>query len=44
MVHTYLAMEHVRHELLEVIGMIQQQFSSNENTKLMLSANANFLL
>ena len=29
-VHTYLAMEHVHHELLEVIVMIQQQFSSNE--------------
>ena len=34
-VHTYLAMEHVHHELLEIIGMIQQQFSSNENKTLM---------
>ena len=33
-------MEHVHHKPIEVIGMIWQQFSSNENTKLMLSANA----
>jgi len=33
-------MEHVHHKFLQVIGMIPQQFSSNENKKLMLSANA----
>ena len=36
----YLAMGHVHQKLLKVICMIQQQFSSNENKKLMLSANA----
>jgi hypothetical protein len=36
----YFVMEHGHHKLLEVINMIQQQFSSNENKKLMLSANA----
>ena len=30
-VHTYLAMEHVHHKLLEVIGKIHQQFPSNNN-------------
>ena len=30
-VHTNLAMKHVCHKLLELIGMIQQQFSSNKN-------------
>ena len=38
-VYTYLAMEHVHHKLLEVIGKIQQQFSSNEIKWLMLPAN-----
>ena len=33
-VHTFFAMEHVHHKLLQVIGMIPQQFSSNENKKL----------
>ena len=32
------------HKLLQVIGMIPQQFSSNENKKLMLSANAPYLV
>jgi hypothetical protein len=36
-VHMYLVMNHGRHKLLEVSNMIQQQFSSNENKKLMLS-------
>jgi len=27
-------MEHVHHKLLQVIGMIPQQFSSNENKKI----------
>ena len=35
-------MEHVHHKLLDVIGMIQQHSSSNENKKLMPSANALF--
>jgi len=37
-------MEH--HELLQVIGMIPQQFSSNENKKLMLSSlfGTNFVI
>ena len=39
-VHTYIATKHVHHKLFEVIGMIKQQFSSNQNKKLMLSANA----
>jgi len=38
-VHTFFTMEHVHHKLLQVIGMIPQQFSSNENKKLMLSTN-----
>ena len=38
--HTYLAMEHVHYKLREIIIMIQQQFSSNENKKLMPSSNA----
>ena len=38
-VHMYLEKEHVRHKLLEVIGMIRWQFSSNVNKKLMPSAN-----
>ena len=29
--HKYLAMEHVHHELLEITGMIRQEFSSNKN-------------
>jgi len=33
-VHTFFAMEHVHHKLLQVIGMIPQQFSSNENKKI----------
>jgi len=38
-------MEHVHHhKFLQVIGMIPQQFSSNENKKLMLSANAPYLV
>ena len=32
----FFAMEHVHHKLLQVIGVIPQQFSSNENKKLML--------
>ena len=39
-VYMYLVMEHGHHKLLEVFIMIQQQFSSNESKKLMLSANA----
>ena len=43
-VHTFFTMEYVHHKLLRVIGMIPQQFSSNENKKLMLSANAPYLV
>ena len=38
-VHTYLVMEHVHHNLLGVIAMIQRHFSSNKNRKLMPSVN-----
>jgi len=43
-IHTFFTMKHVHHKLLQVIGMIPQQFSSNENKKLMLSANAPYLV
>jgi hypothetical protein len=36
-IHTYLAMKNGHHKLLEVIDMIHQQFSSNENKKQCLS-------
>ena len=38
-----LTMEHGHHKFLVVINMIQQQFSSNENKKLMLPAKNSLL-
>ena len=43
-IELYLAMEHGHRKLLEVINMIHQQFSSNDNKKLLLFVNALCLL